>query len=195
MVVAFLAQNIHYSGDSYWKGLATHLSNLCYGMLQEGQCILHVGWISQVENIVSTEGCNYPFFNSYSPAHLHTIHFDKDFNPLPESHFPVSFYQLYGWVWSISEYQTLPMWLSSQLSLSRCGAAESVLHESQNLYRDTRCWSCRPLLDQFLMEILVDILEASLFLLLCRLWPMEHSLNKLKHLWHNTGKAVLEALA
>ncbi len=94
MVVAFLAQNIHYSGDRYWKGLATHLSNLCYGMLQEGQCILHVGWISQVENIVSTEGCSYPFFNSYSPAHLHTIHFDKDLNPLGESHFPVSFYQL-----------------------------------------------------------------------------------------------------
>ena len=69
IVVAFLAQDINYSGDSYWKGLATHLSNLCYGMLQEGQFILHVRWISQVENIVNTEGCNYPFFNSYSPAH------------------------------------------------------------------------------------------------------------------------------
>lgn len=102
IVVAFSAQDINYSGDSYWKGLATHLSNFCYGMLQEGQCILHVGWISQVENIVSTEGCKCSFFNSYSPAHLHTINFDNDLKPFGESHFPVSFYQLYGWVWSIS---------------------------------------------------------------------------------------------
>ncbi len=45
------------------EGLATHLSNLCYGMLQEGQCILHVGWISQ-----HIKGCKYPF-NSFPPAH------------------------------------------------------------------------------------------------------------------------------
>ncbi len=67
-----LAQNIHYSGDSYWKGLATHLSNLCYGMLQEGQHILHVRWISQVENIVSIEGCNYPIFSILIPLHTST---------------------------------------------------------------------------------------------------------------------------
>lgn len=32
MFVPFSEQDITYSGDCYWKGLATHLNNLCYGM-------------------------------------------------------------------------------------------------------------------------------------------------------------------
>ena len=76
MVEACLEELINNSGDINWKILITHLSNVQYNPLEEGQCLLHVGWVGQAENEVGTEGCNYPMLYSSSLAQLHTIHRD-----------------------------------------------------------------------------------------------------------------------
>ncbi len=128
MVVAFLAQDINYSGDSYWNGLAIHLSNLCYGMLQEGQCILHVGWISQSDSMKTMILVILVFLwkhskhipsSTPSPLHTSTPSTLTRTWTLLEKAFPVSFYQLYGWVWSIS----ITLWRAKHfkhLSVKQC---------------------------------------------------------------------------